>query len=68
MSEKVTHPSSIRSEWPTFSIRHTYNPDDIATDVSFEPNEVVFYDAKTRKDGRWMSAKYDSYVSVTDVR
>lgn len=67
MSEEV-HPSRARSDWPIFSIRHSYNPDGIAPQKAFEPNEVVLYDATQFQEGRWLSAKFGSYVPITDTR
>lgn len=54
--------------WPVFSIRHTYCPEDVAPRVSFEPNELVMYDASSEIEGRWISASYGSYVPISDVR
>lgn len=67
MSEE-TYPTTPNGEWPVFSIRHSYNPEGIAPGVSFEPNEVVLYDASHIKQGRWLSAKYGSYLPLTDIR
>lgn len=66
--DETSRMTTAHSDWPVFSIRHTYNPQDIGTDVRFEANEVVMYDTTTDEDGRWISAKYGSYVEVSDVR
>jgi len=55
-------------DWPVFSIRHTYCPEDVAQSVSFEPNELVMYDASSDIGGRWISASYGSYTPISDVR
>lgn len=67
MSDEVSK-TAARSDWPMFAIRHAYNPKDVATDVTFEPNEIVFYDAQRFEEGRWMSAKYGSYTPITEIR
>ena len=66
MSEHA-HPASALSDWPVFELQHTFNPDDIAPMRSFEPNEVVLYDAMDYQAGRWISAKYGSYIPITDI-
>lgn len=68
MREEIAYESTARSEWPVFSMRYTFNPDDVAPEREFEPNEAVIYDATSEDDGRWMSAVYGSYVSITDIR
>lgn len=57
-----------QSDWPVFSIHHTYNPQDIAPETTFEANEVVMYDATSDDDERWISAKYGSYVEISEIR
>lgn len=67
MSKQVDVASEL-SDWPTFGIRHSFNPEDVAENYTFEPNEVVLYDAKDYEDGRWISAKYGSYQPITQLR
>lgn len=55
-------------DWPVFSIRHTYCPEDIAPSISFEPNELVMYDTSSETEGRWISASNGSHVPISDVR
>ena len=68
MSKRQSETRSPESEWPMFALRHTYNPEDLAPGKSFEPNELVVYDAKDRQDDRWISAKHGSYMPVTEIR
>jgi len=68
MSEDGTYQTVTRSEWPSFTLKYTFNPKDIAPDATFEPNEAVMYDESDRREGRWISAKYGSYISITEVR
>ena len=66
MSEQ-TQPSSPLSDWPVFEVRHSFNPNDIAPDVEFEPTEVVLFPATNNAEGQWISAKFGSYVPITEI-
>ena len=66
MSEQA-HPGTGLSSWPVFEVRHAFNPEDVAPEMAFEPNEVVLYDARDYQDGKWISAKYGSYIPITEI-
>lgn len=68
MTEKMSDSAVADYDWPVFSLQFTYNPDDIARGESFEPDEVVVYDAKVCDDSRWIAAKRGSYVSIEEIR
>lgn len=65
-SELVSAEST--DHWPSFSLRYTFNPEDI-DGPEFRPDELVVFDA-SRTDGTdtWISAARDSYVAIEETR
>lgn len=54
--------------WPSFSLRYTFNPDEI-DGHEFNPDELVVVDS-TQGVGTdaWISAARDSYVAIEETR
>lgn len=62
-------PVSPTEEWPTFAIRYTFNPEDLAGRDRIDPDELVVFDPRTPGIGTaWITAARGSYVSIEDAR
>ncbi len=68
MTEGIPESRAASQDWPVFPLQYTFNPDDLAPGETFEPDEVVIYDAQNWRESRWIAAKRGSYVSVEDIR
>lgn len=69
MTETGTEASSAVDSWPTFALRYTFNPAGVGLRGTFEPDEVVVFDAtRGRLDRRWIAAKRGSYVAIEETR
>lgn len=68
MSSSDSGLTQANAEWPAFTLRYTYNPEDVGESATFEPNELVVYDPSAECSGSWISAAYGSYVPISDIR
>lgn len=64
---EVTDSQSSVSDWPTFDLQYTFNPE---RKRSLDPDEVFVFDPDNvaQSDTYWISADRDSYVPIEDVR
>lgn len=54
--------------WPNFSLRYTFNPDDI-DGPEFRPDDLVVFDpTQSDRTGAWIAAARDSYVAIEETR
>lgn len=65
-NEAVSKEQSAR--WPSFSLRYTFNPDDVDAPVEFAPDELVVFDPTRERSQAWVAAARGSYVAIEDVR
>lgn len=56
------------ANWPTFTLRYTFNPEELAAPAEFDPDELVVTDPGSGDDGAWLSAGRGSYVDIKDAR
>lgn len=57
------------SEWPTFDLRYTFNPQDIDCPEELAPDDLVVFDPTDGTDGGgWITADRGAYVDVEDAR
>lgn len=61
---------SCTSDWPSFALRYTFNPDRSVRSESFDADELFVFDPTriAESNAHWISAERGSYVSVEDVR
>lgn len=69
MSRSESPTRSWNDDWPSFSLRYTFNPDGIGAPGRFDPDELVVRDPGQGSDtGAWLSAARGSYVAIEEVR
>lgn len=60
---------SVSKEWPSFGLRYTFNPQELAGREPPDPDELVVFDPREERIGAaWVTAARESYVSIEDVR
>lgn len=55
------------ASWPRFTLRYTFNPEELDAPVSFDPDELVAFDPSSGDDA-WISATRGSYIDIEDTR
>jgi hypothetical protein len=54
--------------WPSFSLRYTFNPEDI-DGPEFRPDDLVVFDARAdKRSNAWIAAARGSYVAIEETR
>lgn len=68
MSNSELVPSESVDHWPSFSLRYTFNPDEIEGS-EFGPDELVVFDpTRHESDESWLAAARDSYMAIEETR
>lgn len=67
MSSQEPVEQESAANWPTFSLRYTFNPEELEVPVTFEPDELVVFDPTT-DDEAWLSADRGAYLDIQDAR
>lgn len=65
MSSQEPLEKDTSANWPKFTLRYTFNPEDLDAPVSFEPDELVVFDP-AEGDDAWISAARGSYEDIKD--
>lgn len=69
MSRSESPTRSRNDDWPTFSLRYTFDPAELDVPDRFAPDELVVRDPSGgADDGAWLSAARGSYVAIEEVR
>lgn len=68
MSSQESIEEESAANWPTFSLRYTFNPEELEVPVAFDPDELVVFDPSTGGDEAWLSADRGSYLDIQDAR
>lgn len=56
------------ANWPRFTLRYTFNPEELDAPVSFDPDELVVFDPSDGDDDAWVSATRGSYMDIKDAQ
>lgn len=68
MSSSEGRHAESTDHWPNFTLRYTFNPDDI-DGPEFRPDDLVVFDAAHGEGSdAWISAARDSYVAIEETR
>lgn len=68
MSDSELARAESTDHWPSFSLRYTFNPDDIEG-PEFRPDDLVVFDASQGDDtDTWIAASRDSYLPIEETR
>lgn len=68
MSKSELTRSESTDHWPSFSLRYTFNPEDI-DGPEFRPDDLVVFDATAgERSAAWISAARGSYVAIEETR
>lgn len=68
MSKSELAGTESTDRWPSFSLRYTFNPDDIDA-PEFRPDDLVVFDAGSPdSEEAWMAASRGSYVAIEETR
>lgn len=67
-TERPAEPSAT-GDWPTFSLRYTFNPDGVEGRGRIDPDDLVVFDPANDAIGEaWVIAARGAYVAVEDAR